>query len=447
MPFDPSRTLGAVLLATLAMTSLLVGVAVGLFRTPPPRTNAIIMAFGTGALIQALALELAFEGAERLMTEGHLGGIASWLWVATGFTIGGVLYYLGDRRLERYGAALRHPALTRLYLLRKKREQSATLLTRLAQVDLLRSLPPEEMEDVLLCVQPLHVAAGETIFRQGEAGDALYLIDEGKVAVLVGGQEAASGSEVEMTPLAELTVGQSFGEIALLIGAPRTATVVAVTDTALLKIAKEHFDELLDCSPRLRQAVETLNSQRILQNVAALREQSNASAWQKMALANIQRLSRTEAAALMEKHVSAGAPLAIFLGALLDGIPESVIIGSNFVSLESFRFTFLVAVFLSNLPEAIGSAAGMKQAGFGMKRIFTLWGLLVIAGAVAAALGNAFLSGAPPALLTLVGAIAGGGILAMVSSVMMPEAYEDGGPAVGLATIAGFLGAFLFNFL
>ncbi len=48
---------------------------------------------------------------------------------------------------------------------------------------------------------------------------------------------------------------------------------------------------------------------------------------------------------------------------------------------------------------------------------------------------------------TVVGAIAGGGILAMVSSVMMPEAYEDGGPAVGLATIAGFLGAFLFNFL
>ncbi|MDS4021981.1 MAG: cyclic nucleotide-binding domain-containing protein [Candidatus Competibacter sp.] len=447
MPFDPSRILGAVLLATLAMASLLVGVAVGLFRTPPPRTNAIIMAFGTGALIQALALELAFEGAERLMTEGHLGGIASWLWVAAGFTIGGVSYYLGDRRLERYGAALRHPALARLYLFRKKREQSATLLARLAQVDLLRSLPPEEMEDVLLCVQPLRVAAGETIFQQGEAGDALYLIDEGKVAVLVGRQEAASGGAVEMTPLAELTAGQSFGEIALLIGAPRTATVVAVTDTALLKIAKEHFDELLDCSPRLRQAVEALNSQRILQNVAALRERSDASAWQKMALANIQRLSRAETAALMQKHASAGAPLAIFLGALLDGIPESVVIGSNFVSLESFRFTFLVAVFLSNLPEAIGSATGMKHAGFGMKRIFTLWGLLVIAGAVAAALGNAFLSGAPPALLTLVGAIAGGGILAMVSSVMMPEAYEDGGPAVGLATIAGFLGAFLFNFL
>jgi ZIP family zinc transporter len=132
---------------------------------------------------------------------------------------------------------------------------------------------------------------------------------------------------------------------------------------------------------------------------------------------------------------------------MLDGIPESLVIGSSFVALDSYRFTFLAAVFLSNLPEAIGSAVGMKQAGFSTKRIFTLWGLLVLAGALAAALGNIFLADAPPTLLTLVGAIAGGGILAMVSSVMMPEAYEDGGPAVGLATIAGFLAAFLFNFV
>jgi ZIP family zinc transporter len=65
----------------------------------------------------------------------------------------------------------------------------------------------------------------------------------------------------------------------------------------------------------------------------------------------------------------------------------------------------------------------------------------------ARALGNIFLAGASPVVLTLVGAMAGGGILAMVSSVMMPEAYEHGGASVGLATIAGFLTAFLFTFL
>ncbi|HRD67794.1 MAG TPA: cyclic nucleotide-binding domain-containing protein [Candidatus Competibacter sp.] len=444
---DSSAVFGAVLLAVLAMLSLPVGVVIGLYGKPSQRTNAIIMAFGTGALIQALALDLAFEGAQRLMVESHLSGLASWFWVASGFALGGVLYYLGDRRLERYGAALRHPALTKLFLLRKKREQSAALLARLARVDLLRSLPPEEMEEVLLCVQPVRAVAGETIFRRGEIGDALYLIDEGTVMVLDSAEAGTADGERGTTALAYLSAGQSFGEIALLSGGPRTATVVAITDTALLKIAKEHFDELLDCFPRLREAVEALNAERILQNVAVVHDRSGAAAWQKIALANIQRLSRAEEVALMEKHAPAGAPLAIFLGALLDGVPESVVIGSSFVSLDSFRFTFLAAVFLSNLPEAIGSAVGMKQAGFKTKRIFALWGMLVLAGAVAAALGNLFLAGAPPALLTLVGAIAGGGILAMVSSVMMPEAYEDGGPAVGLATIAGFLTAFLFDFL
>ena len=443
MPLDPYRTLGAILLATLAMLSLLVGVIIGLYGKPSQRTNAIVMAFGTGALIQALALELAFEGAERLMTEDRLSGLASWLWVASGFVLGGVLYYLGDRRLERYGAALRHPALTKLYLLRQKREQSAALLARLAQVELLRSLPPEEMEDVLLCVQPVHFAAGDSIFRQGEAGDALYLIVAGQVAISANHQT----DDAKPALLARLAEGQSFGEMALLTGEPRTATVTALTEVELLKIAREHFDELLDCSPRLRQAVEALNSRRILQNVAALREQADTADWQRLALANIQRLSRHEETALMAKQAATGAPLALFLGALLDGIPESVVIGSSFVSLEAFRFTFLAAVFLSNLPEAIGSAVSMKQAGFSTKRIFTLWGLLVLAGALAAGLGNVFLADAPPTLLTLVGAIAGGGILAMVSSVMMPEAYEDGGPAVGLATIAGFLAAFLFTFV
>ncbi|MGB5062419.1 MAG: cyclic nucleotide-binding domain-containing protein [Candidatus Competibacter sp.] len=446
MPFDPFRILGAALLATLAMTSLLIGVVIGLYGRPSRRTNAIIMAFGTGALIQALALELAFEGAERLIEESHLSGLVSWCWVAAGFVVGGVLYSLGNRWLEGYGAALRHPALTKLYLLRQKRERSADLLGRLARVDLLCSLPPEEMEEVLLCVQPVQVAAGETLFRQGDAGDALYLIDQGEVAVLVDSEPPTSAVTAAI-PLARLAAGQSFGETALLTGEPRTATVTAITDTALLKIGKEHFDELLDESPRLRQAVETLNSQRLLQNIAALRERPDATAWQKIALANVQRLSRKEQDVLLAKQAATGSPLALFLGATLDGIPASVVIGANFETLDAFRFTFLVAIFLSSVPEAIGSTLGMRQAGFSTRRIFTLWSLLVLAAALAGGLSSAFLVEAPPVLLTVIGAIAGGGILAMVSSVMMPEAYEDGGPAVGLATIAGFLVALLFAFV
>ena len=148
----------------------------------------------------------------------------------------------------------------------------------------------------------------------------------------------------------------------------------------------------------------------------------------------------------MAEH-GTGSPLALFLGAALDGIPESIVIGATFVSLAGYEYTFLAAIFLSNIPEAVASTAGMVKAGFPVARIFALWTLLVAAGALAAALANVFLTGAPPLALALTGAIAGGGILAMIASVMMPEAYENGGAAVGLATIAGFTLALLFRYL
>ncbi len=441
-PFLPSSLVGATGMAVLAMTSLILGALIGISLSPSQRTNAVIMAFGTGALIQALALELAYEGAERLIHQAHFDGVTSWAWVATGFIVGGVLYYFANRILEERGAALRHPAMAKLYMLDKKRKESSAILSRLSRIDLVRSLPPEEMEDVLVCVQPLSMAAGRTIFQKGDRADALYLLEQGQVNIMSGENET-DAREI----LAELGPGDSFGEMALLTGEPRTATAFAVKDSTLLKIDKEHFEELIERSPNLRRAVEELNSERLISNVEKSKGTVDANIWHKVAVANIQRLSRSEEVAMLKKQAEAGAPLAIFLGAMLDGIPESIVIGSSYVSIDTFRFTFLAAVFLSNLPEAIASATGMKEAGFSTFKIFALWGSLVIAGAVAAALGNVFLSDAPPAALTLVGAVAGGGILAMVSSVMMPEAYEDGGPSVGLATIAGFLCAFLFSFL
>ena len=76
-----------------------------------------------------------------------------------------------------------------------------------------------------------------------------------------------------------------------------------------------------------------------------------------------------------------------------------------------------------------------------------LWFGLMVACGIAAGLGNALLATAEPSLLVLVNALAGGGILAMLAATMMPEAFEEGGPSVGLATIAGFLSAFLFTTL
>lgn len=428
-------------MALAAMSSLLIGALVGVYAKPSQKIGAMVMAFGTGALIQALALQLAFAGAERLMRQAQLSGLQSWLWVAGGFIAGGIVYYIGNRIVDNYGGALRHPAMAKLYLLKKKREESAAVLEKLSQIELVRRLPPEEMEDVLLCVQPCRFAAGEIVFQQGDAGDALYFIDAGQVDIEVRGVGERSRR------IAALTAGHSFGEMALLTGDPRSATAVAATNVSLLKIDKIHFDELIDKSPNLRSAVELLNSQRVVRNVQAAESPMDAAHWQQVAIANIQRLSRNEEVSMMRKQASAGAPLAIFLGAMLDGIPESLVIGSSCSSPADYQYTFLVAVFLSNFPEAMASSLGMREAGFSKGRIFRLWGGLIVAGAVAAACGNVFFSAAPPTVLTFMEAIAGGGILAMVASVMMPEAYEHGGAEVGLSTIAGFLAAFLFSFL
>ncbi|MEW6061990.1 MAG: cyclic nucleotide-binding domain-containing protein [Bacteroidota bacterium] len=435
---DITRALIAGALAIVSMLSMIIGTALGLFTKPSQRLNAIIMAFGTGALIQALAIELAMKGANRLTQEAGHSGFNAWLWVSGGFIVGGLIYYLVNKWLDKKGAALRHPALAKFYYLKKKQEESKKILEQLSKIEIVRSLPPEEMETVLTCVEPITVKAGEVIFHQGDPGNALYLINDGQI-------EIRSGTNGQTRTIATLDSGHSFGEMALLTGDPRSASAIAITDATLLRLGKDQFDALMEISPNLRKAVEQLNSQRILHNVQHLKEPMDAEHWKKIAASNISRLSKVEELNYMKKHASAGNPFAMFLGAMMDTIPESIIIGASFVTLESYTYTFLLAVFLSNLPESMGSSSNMLEAGFSKIKIFSLWILLIIAGTIAAALGNIFLINSPPAILTLVEALAGGGILAMVASVMMPEAYEDGGAEVGLATIAGFLAALFFS--
>jgi CRP-like cAMP-binding protein len=436
---DLIRVLSASALAFAAMSALIAGTIIGIYGRPSQRTNAIIMAFGTGALIQALAIELAYHGAQRLIEQSHYSGMEAWAQVALGFFIGGLAYYIGNKALDKQGGAIRHPAMAKLYFLKKKRDEKAEVLEKLANINLLRSLPPEEMEVILEAVKPVIYNTGDFIFHKGDDADGLYLILEGQVQII-------DRSDASSNTLATLKNGESFGEMALLTGEPRSASAYAASNLSLLKIEKSTFIELIKASPYLRQSIEQLNSQRILKNVETV-PQMDQDHWMKIALSNIERLSKSEEYVFFQKHTPKGAPLAIFLGAMMDVIPESIVIGSGFSDFNSYRFTFLAAVFLANFPEAMASSSAMIRAGFSKTKIVSLWTILIVTGTLAAMVGNIFLIAASPAIITLVEAIAGGAILGMVASVMMPEAYEDGGSEVGLATIAGFLIAFLFMFI
>jgi zinc transporter, ZIP family len=140
-----------------------------------------------------------------------------------------------------------------------------------------------------------------------------------------------------------------------------------------------------------------------------------------------------------------GSATAIAIGALLDGIPESAAIGISLIEGGSVGIALVAAVFLSNVPEGLSSAAGMRRAGRSPAHVLGLWGAVTLASTLAALLGYLFLEGASGNLVAGIQSFAAGAILTMLASTMMPEAYEDGGPVVGIITTAGFLLAFVLS--
>jgi zinc transporter, ZIP family len=139
-----------------------------------------------------------------------------------------------------------------------------------------------------------------------------------------------------------------------------------------------------------------------------------------------------------------GNSFGIFIGTLLDGIPESFILGASLVTGGGVSVAFLAAVFISNLPEAMGATLGLSTAGWSKQRIVSIW--LAVAGvsAVAAAFGYA-LTASMSLDGVLAQAFAAGALLTMLSDSMLPEAHENGGNAVGLLTVLGFAVAFALS--
>ena len=141
----------------------------------------------------------------------------------------------------------------------------------------------------------------------------------------------------------------------------------------------------------------------------------------------------------------AASGMALALGALLDGIPESAAIGVTFLQGGSPSMAFIAAVALSNLPEGLSSATGMRAGGRSVRYIISLWVGIALVSGVAAGLGFVLLDGASSDVIAFVMTFAAGAILSMLASTMLPEAAREGGPVIGLVTSAGFLAAVLLD--
>lgn len=133
-----------------------------------------------------------------------------------------------------------------------------------------------------------------------------------------------------------------------------------------------------------------------------------------------------------------GGAMGIVVGSVVDGVPESIIFGIQLATGLPMSASFLAAVLVSNVPQAIAPSADLATSGWGVMRLARLWTAVILACGVAAALG--YLAGDVSSSVTGAGmaALAAGGLLAMLTNSLIPFAYERGGEWAGMATVVGF---------
>jgi CRP-like cAMP-binding protein len=430
--FFRSSAFAALAFGALSAISLPIGAIIGLWTRPSKTVISAVMSFGAGSLIAAISFELVKPAVERREV--------GFLPLAIGLLAGCLVFIFLSRAADNGGAYARKRSTLLSRLKTAKRRQARGILEKLARIDILRSLPPEEVQAILPYVETRSLPAGTPVFRQGSEGDSLYLIDSGRVKIEYCDDK---GSRCEV---AELGEGRTFGEMALLWNAPRSADATPLVDTEAFVIRKEDFDRLIKVSPELGSAVAQLASER--GRTGKIPEAAvSAEEWAREASRHLDesayRPTETEIkAASSAGH--AGAALAIWLGLLLDGIPESLVIGA---SMTGFAVSpaLIAGLFLANLPESLSSSTMMREAGSKAGGILWMWTSLVVAVGLGALLGNLVAVALPPNAHSLFEGLAAGSMLAMTAQTMLPEAYERNTGMVGLFTVLGFIATVFFH--
>jgi zinc transporter ZupT len=284
---------------------------------------------------------------------------------------------------------------------------------------------------------------GHTFFHQNEPPNRMYVIEHGEVALI-------DPRDKNRRP-ARLHDHDAFGGMSFLTGAAHAVTAVASEETFVWVLRKRDFDELVNESPSLSRAIRRFLEQDDIVNYLSEKHEfgtAKAARWVRQAVESMDTGKNMIPAAEMARTLTEhkGAPLAIWLGIMLDGVPESLVIGSSLIH-SHVSLSLMAGLFISNYPEALSSSAGMKQQGFRFSRILLMWTSLMFVTGIGAAIGNVFFQGAPPFLFAVVEGVAAGSMLTMIAETMLPEAYFKGGTIVGFATLLGFLIAIFFKVL
>ena len=425
----------AFLFGGLSALSLPLGAAAGIWINPGLRVTAAVMAFGAGALLCALALELVVPALDHFPDDPFEG----FKWLAIGAMTGCLLFIGLDQALAGMGGYLRKHSTIHHRLKRAKKRHYRKILDKLSVLDLMVALPPDEIRRVVSHIKKRHFTADELICHEEDPCDALFLIESGRVRI----QAHSDDGEGEIS---YLSTGEAFGEMALVTGLPPIARAVACEDTVVWEIHKDDFNEVVAVSPGLQKTLGRMARNNHNSGFSPGIEPDSSQAWLEAARRDLDSEvgKPTEAeivhAADTHKRGGSNVALAIWLGIALDGIPESLIIGGSMEG-TAISAALVGGLFLANLPESMSSAAVMKKQGSPSSHIMGMWLSLMVMTAVGAAFGNVFIADAPHHLRALLEGMAAGAMLAMIAQTMLPEAFEHGGWLTGLMTVIGFLSA------
>jgi CRP-like cAMP-binding protein len=415
-------------------------------------------AFGAGALIAALSVELVaptvFALHEDTGTQHHGEPFTHFFALLSGAIIGGVLFVMLDQLVNAHGGFLRKATTSITYFKAAERKRQEKLVEKLSQLPLLQNVSAEHVNVLVSMVGSRSFHDGEVIARQGEDSDALFFIMEGTVSVTRDG-----------ISIGELGPDNVIGIVSFLTQVPYPGTAKAKGPVKALALSKGDFDRLRDISPAFDQACRDLTGERLelLEQLVDVRHKQ-AIEWTREATHALKTGTQIPTALQLRraKEEHGGAPLAIWLGILLDGIPESFVIGSGLLVLlqakveligtlrfvDVIPFTLIAGLFLSNFPEALASSANMQLQGWRKRNIFLMWFSLMVITAMGAGLGYVLSGALSHTSLIFAEGLAAGAMLTMIAAAMIPEAVHMGNAsAVGLSTLSGFLAAISFKLL
>jgi CRP-like cAMP-binding protein len=447
----------AAILGAIAAGSMILGAIVGITTPMSNSTVGAMCGFGAGALISALAIELVAPTVEALAhadladrsTETH-----HFVTLLLAMVGGGIIFIVLDQMLSSHGGYLRKGAYVIAQHAKNKSKRRSELMQSIGNSSFFSSMSPDLMNELLKMLHPKFIVQGEALFNIGDESHELYVVRSGHLTLTHTDGSVRAAER-----------GDLIGEVSFLAHQPHSTSAVAEHGPAeLLVLHKAQYEIFAKLHPEFAATVRELASERILENKRHLDQAAIAKQqWADLAIDALRSggtevPSAAELNTMKEEHSNAG--MAIWLGNLLDVIPESFVIGTVMLSLVAAKtaagvpltffdvmpLTLVGALFLSNFPEALSASVNMKQQGFSTTKIILLWAALTVICAIGAAFGAYVGESIPHAAMIVVEGIAAGAMLTMIGSAMLPEAAHLSSPNMaGFSTLIGFVAAVGFK--